>query len=39
MQACKPNAVAMAVNTVMVIFKILLHIELWFSLFIVCLCF
>ena len=34
-QACKPKAVAMAVNTVMVIFKILLQIVLLFSFSIV----
>ena len=38
-QACKPKAVAMAVNTVMVIFKIVLHTELGVSLFIVSLVF
>ena len=38
-QACKPKAVAMAVNTVMVIFKIVLQTELGFSLFIVSLVF
>ena len=35
LQACRPKVVATAVNTVITIFKILLHIELWFSLFIV----
>ena len=34
-QACKPKAVAMAVNNVMVIFKILLQIVLLFSFSIV----
>ena len=35
LQACRPKVVATAVNTVITIFKILLQIELWFSLFIV----
>ena len=35
LQACRPKVVATAVNTVITIFKILLHTELWFSLFIV----